>query len=79
MNEKPTVNQWVTDYLSYVALSRLANTTRTYRNVMRTFLYVPLAHKLQPDKTLVTDLHKEPFVLMATAVNLWPNQQNNGA
>ncbi len=68
MTETPTVTQCVSAYLFSVALSRSANTTRTYRNAMRTFTEVLLAHKLQPDKTLVTDLHEEPVTWMATAL-----------
>lgn len=64
----PTVTQSVSAYLSSVALSRSANTTRTYRNAMSSFSEVLKSHKLNPDTALITELGEEPVVWMATAL-----------
>lgn len=68
MAETNTIKEVIEAYLSSVALSRSANTTRTYRNAMSTFADVLETHKLPPDKMPVTDLHEEPITWMATAL-----------
>lgn len=68
MAETKTIREVIDAYLSSVALSRSANTTRTYRNAMSTFADVLAGHKLSPEKFSVTDLHEEPITWMATAL-----------
>lgn len=68
MSEPMSIQQVIDAYVSSVALSRSANTTRTYRNAMNSFAEVLASHKLQPTQEIITNLHEEPIVWMANAL-----------
>jgi integrase/recombinase XerC len=64
----PTIAQAIAAYLDSVALSRNANTVRTYRNGMTLFKQVLAAEDLDPERALVTDLPEDAIVWLALAL-----------
>ncbi len=63
-----TISSAAARYLDSVLLARSANTARTYRNGMSTFLRVLREHRLDPEKTLLTALPEDAIVWLATGL-----------
>ena len=66
--EDKTITQVIEAYLTSVRLSRSANTARTYQNGMNTFQSVLRSEGIEPTERLITDLHEDAIMWMATAL-----------
>jgi site-specific recombinase XerD len=59
MNKKTSISQAIFDYINIVSFARSANTTRTYRNAMKSLKKVLQIHHLPPEITPIADLPED--------------------
>lgn len=71
INSSITITQAVNSYLSSVSDARSANTGRTYRNAMRSFLSILTDNRIDPDTYLVKDLSEDAVVWVASGLKTY--------
>jgi integrase/recombinase XerC len=65
---KISIREAIAAYIDSVSLARSANTTRTYRNGLELFQAALIAHKLDPEKTAVSELKEDAIVWLALSL-----------
>ncbi|UCF29574.1 MAG: tyrosine-type recombinase/integrase [Chloroflexota bacterium] len=66
MRAKKSIHEAVQDFLESVALSRSANTARTYKNALNAFSKVLEDHNLEPDEYEITGLNEDAVTWFAS-------------
>ncbi|UCD41986.1 MAG: site-specific integrase, partial [Chloroflexota bacterium] len=66
MRTKKSIHEAVQDFLESVALSRSANTARTYKNALNAFSKVLEDHNLEPDENEITSLKEDAISWFAS-------------
>jgi len=64
----PTIADALAAYLDTISLARSANTARTYRNALQTFMAVLEDHGIDPTTTPVSELREDAVAWMAAAL-----------
>ena len=66
MRAKKSIHEAVQDFLESVALSRSANTARTYKNALNAFSKVLEDHNLEPHEYEITGLNEDAVTWFAS-------------